>query len=605
MIKSIKKHYVDAESDITPDQVIKRINDLYATTYGKCSHYYNFNGLRGGQDNLCDKIIRLMIYAIDNNIILSDYHIEQFYAAITTRSFNSMPCCIQYNTAKIIDFTILLFQKQLPSFNTLNYIVPYTVFNPCFIALKKNGKFPEKSVEYIDYILTKKLSKSNNSPEDIPIFEFVMENFDITISNLLNLCACTNNVIMDKLVNIIDNYEGELNETVAPTFMTAACINLPYTKNVITSLLHKNFQIRDIDFNVVCYQGNIDSLKFILGLGGVVITKTHFKYLLESINNIKNEKSKDKYGRILQKSENKGANEQMKIELFFKYGFVPQIDDIIQTIKYRIEIEKMERFDHIVFDKKLLDLCKEYNFYPSYNFVGSSVEMMQLQKACHEKDFPLIKKLIKNHNLVPSDICMENISNFKENTITEYLMKAGGIITPKCLTNRASNYKGNRFILPMIESYTKDVAEQNDKYKNKILELEQQLENYKKNEVIEEEIKVEPLQDIKYNVVVINVTDQNLIDCRQKYKNKRVPHKMIMDFFGIDKTYKVSHVDFKKLLFEKIKNENWLCEHDKTLICIPIKYRKLFGFNDNLETNVISFNDVDKLIYLFYSTSCE
>ena len=78
-----------------------------------------------------------------------------------------------------------------------------------------------------------------------------------------------------------------------------------------------------------------------------------------------------------------------------------------------------------------------------------------------------------------------------------------------------------------------------------------------------------------------------------------------MSLLGIEKTVKVSHIDFKKLLFDKIKNESWLCEDDKTLICIPVKYRKLFGIKYNDINNVVSFNDIDKLIVLFYINSCE
>jgi hypothetical protein len=563
--------------------------------FHKCNHYtennrgwYNAYGNAYGINNnqpgpyICETIMNLMLKAMDAGVVIDGAYIEQFYMLVTDRSYNSMPCCIQYNTIKLIDFTKKLFTYQMPPYNALHYILPYSIFNSCLMEIKDNNDFGLHASEYVNFLITKKLAKSNNSPEDVELFDFVMQYTDINVQNLILLCKCSNKTIMAKLLNIIKNYEGELNENIGPNFIGVACSNLPYTRDIIIALLHKNFQITSEDFDIVCRKGDYDDLKFILELSRVPITSKHFETVL---------------------GNGGGQNLNMIVELFFKYGFILKREDVKTSIKYRYEIPNIERFDNMIFDSEILKLCRNHNFSPKYKFSCITTEMLQLQGACKERDLGQVRQLIKSYNLVPDEICMENIASFKEGAITEYLISVGGKVNIECLKLRVKSYKSNKFLMIMLnalENQEKDIIKN---YESKILELETKLANVnvvKEVEEVKEEEKI-----IKYNIVKVDVADDKLIEIRNKYKNKKVPHKNIMSFFEIDKTVKVSHIDFKKLLFDKIKNESWLCEDDKTLICIPIKYRKAFGFNDNDINNVVSFNDVDKLIVLFYINSCE
>lgn len=583
----------EAPKPVQPDinNLIKR---ELSNRYNKCNHYLENNrGWHNGYGNfnnnqtgpyICETIMNLMLKAMESGVIINDTYIEQFYMLVTDRSYNSMPCCIQYNTIKLIDFTKRLFIYQMPPYNALQSILPYSIFNSCLMETKDNKNFGAHASEYVNFLITKKLAKSNNSPEDVELFDFVMQYTAINVQNLILLCKCSNKTIIAKLLNLINNYEGELNENIAPNFIGVACTNLPYARDIIVALLHKNFQITSEDFDIVCRKGDYDDLKFILELSRVPITSRHFETVLSHGFN--------------------SHNLNMVMELFFKYGFMVKREDVKTSIKYGYEIPNIERFDNIIFDKEILNLCRNHNFFPKYKFSCITTEMLQLQGACRARDLGQVRQLIKSYNLVPDEICMENIASFKEGAVTEFLISMGGKVNIECLKLRAKSYKSNKFLMIMLNALEDEEKEKIKNYESKILELETKLANVNVIKAVEE-VKEEENVNAKYNIVKVDVTDEKLVEIRNKYKNKKVPHKNIMSFLEIDKTVKVSHIDFKKLLFDKIKNESWLCEDNKTLICIPVKHRKAFGFKDNDINNVVSFNDVDKLIVLFYINSCE
>lgn len=253
-------------------------------------------------------------------------------------------------------------------------------------------------------------------------------------------------------------------------------------------------------------------------------------------------------------------------------------------------------------------LCIGNKFFPKYKFNCVSTEMFLLQEACHKKDGPVIKKLVKMHKLVPDEICMELISQHRESIIFPFLIKSGGKVNLKCLQNVADSYNNNKFIIQYMTEFEKEYIKEITGYKNKITELERRLDNTNGDVSDPHPHLPQPIindgLEIKYNVLQLNVDNDKILQYRQKYKNKRIPHKKIVNFYGIDNKQKVSYADFKKLLFEKIQNESWTCTHDKTLIKIPLQYRELFGL-DNNENDVVSFGDIEKLICMFYVNSCE
>lgn len=577
-----------------------------------CNHVHINKYYTG--DFICDTIVDLMTNMIDNNMIISESNIEEFYAVISYRSHNSAPCCIQYDTIKLIEFTNKLFTYQLPSLNTLTFLFPYSIFDSCIMCIKENKNFSTCSNKYIDFIIENKLSEKYNS-KDILLCEFVMENIIPSPTNLLQLLKCSNNFVMENLITLIENFDGDLSEL---NFMEIACEGLPYTKDTIIALLHKNCQVSEDNFKAVCKKGDIESMKFILEISRITITSEHFKILLNMM------RKKNAYGYKKSRYDDSDSDSydyehnMMKIELFFQHGFVPTRDDIKLSIMNSIEINNIDRFE-IDMDREMLELCRQYGFYPKYNFSCISAEMLQLQKACKIKDISVIKKLIKEHNLVPDSVCMENVSYYKENNILEYLVSCGGKVTLRCINKRLSNYRHSAYVTTLIDHFEEENTRIIKEYEDRITELERQLSE-KNNSQVTQVAQVKQSKQIKqtkqtkqientpkYNIINVNVTDENMTEYKQKYKNKRVPHKNFIELFAVIKTHKVSPIEFKKLLIEKIQNESWICEYNKTLICIPLKYRNYFGLPNDVKNinDVVSFNDIDKLIYLFYKTNYE
>lgn len=594
------------KTEVLIEDLNEHIQTLFKKNNYKCSHLYINNAQYVNDNFLCVTIIDVMNHMLDNNIVIDDFNIEMFYALVTHRIYNATPCCIQYNTIDIIDLTEKLFSHQLPSLKTVDYLLQYSIFNSCIINLKNNKSFVDNCDEYINYIIVHGLNKHFDT--DTLLCEFIIDNINLVPLNLLNLCECSNSFIMDKLPNLIENYDGDLSEF---NFMEAACKNLPYSKNIIIALLHKNCQVTNDNFEFVCETCDLESIEFILGISRINITSEHFKIIIDIIKDNRDDSSSHLYG-YKNKYNTKSINDDnpddiAKLELFFRYGYIPSRDDIKLTIINNIEIQNIDRFG-IVMDVEMLDLCRKHNFFPKYNFACISLEMLELQKACKAKDLQTIKKLIKEHNLIPDEVCMENISYYRENTITEYLLKHGGKVNLKCINKRLDNYRNVWPVTILLEYYEKENGLLIKNYENRILELETQLSQIKNSpEQPVPSQQDECIPEIKYNVLNINVSNENIIEYSQIYKNKKIPHKNIIKLFTIDKTQRVSFSDFKKLLIEKIKNDDWLCENDRTLICIPVEHRTFFGLSssgDNIN-DVVSFNDIDKLVYLFYKINCD
>jgi hypothetical protein len=541
---------------------------------------------------------------LNNNMIIADCNIDYFYSLIVYRLHNSNPCCFQYNTIDILNITNEIFKKQLPTLKTVELLLVNPIFNSCFLYLGENKNFKANSDQYIKLIIQNKLVKSKNNLEDADLYNFVLEYVNIDNQNILKmLCSCTNNIIIDKLLDLINNCTNNL--LLEPELMTVAISNLPYTKKIVISLFTKNLQITDNDYKVICKKCDVDTLKFILDLTRVPITSLHFRNIIcqnstaHPLHRIKDPVYEQKLNSC-----------HKKMELLFQYGFVPSLDDIKYSINCRFEILNIDRFN-ITLDNEMLKLCRENEFFPSYKFTCISTEMLALQEACKIKDFSAIKRLIKTHDLVPDCVCMEYISKYKENAVLPYLVQAGGKVNLDCIRIRAGNYNNSRFITYLIDYYEQENTKLIDTYQAKIAKLEKLLNDHN---VVDKEEKEEVIinNDVPhfevqptYNVLLLNISDDSIMEYVRKYKNKRGPNVKLMEFFAIEKSHKVSYNDCKTLLLNKIKSELWTCEHNKALIKIPTCNRSNFGLHNIDDTNVVSFDDIDKLVYLLYINTYE
>lgn len=552
----------------------------------------------------CTFIMDNINEAINKNYVISDINIKHFYALIN-KGYGKRTCFVN-NGEKIIEFTKNLFEYQMPPIDVLKSLIELEKYDSCYECIFKNKNFTECKGEFISLIAKNRLKNSVDDSTDETLCNIIINNTNnYSFQNLLDLCGCSNNIITSKVSQIIDNLDIETFDSIFTNkdqFMKTACKNTPYAINIITSVANKNVQINAEYFGIICKHGNYENLKYILELSRTPVTQEHFRIVLDTFRQYKSyvTDEEDDDGNTDLK---KGLN---KIELLFQNGFIPSRDDIYYSIKYNIMIPNIERFDNIVMDKDMYTCCIENNFYPKYKFNCISSEMFLLQGACYMRDVSLVKKLIKMHKLVPDEICMENCSKYREATIFPNLIKAGGKVNLKCVKNVSKSYANNKFIKQYLNEYEKEYMIEITNYKNKIAELEKCVTGTKVDniEIQRDKQPIVDVVEVKYNILNLDIDNDKILQCRLKYKNKRVPHQKIIEFFNINGKQKVSYSDFKKLLFEKIQEESWACESDKKLIKVPLKYRSMFGFSDN-DNDVISFDNVEKLIYLFYVNNCE
>lgn len=582
------------------------------------------------QGFLCDILMDYMTESISHNYIISESNLINFYGLVIQKSYgvSSSKHCFYVNNQRIIDLTISILKHQLVSLNIFELLLKNAKFDSYLHNITANKDFAKCSDPYFRLIITTRF-KYTNGIKDTILWDFVKDNINITPYNLAELCKCPHMCISEKVSQIIDSFDDKVftkNIIEEYKLMKNACNNLPYATCIITSLFNKNITIDNDIFATICEHGSYNTMKYILELTRIPVTSSHFKAVLKTprraynIKNIYREYSESESEELseseeftelpeLKKRDNtyetktpkKNIFEGNKMELLFLNGFIPNREDIKQSIVQNIKIDNMERFDHIIFDKEMYEYCVAHNFYPNYKFNCISQEMVSLQLACNEKDLPRIKNLIKLHKLIPDNVCMENISKYRESTIFSYLIKMGGKVNLQCVKNVAKSYPTHKFMSQYLNEYEKEKDNEIEQYKKKIMELETIVNKNNNND--KDNSDPEQCNDFKYNILQLNMTDDDITNYKQKYKNKRNPHIKIVELFGIDNKHKTSYSEFKKLLFDKIRTESWLSEHDKTLIKVPQKYKLSFGLNDN-ENDMVRFEDVDKLICLFYATNC-
>ncbi len=567
---------------------------ILQTHKNSCNH--QSNSTRNNTPFVCESLVRILSQAIDRNHIIKNTTLSSFYNLITfsKQSYYNKSTCVMYNPKTIIDFTNKLFEHQIPELDLLKSLVSSNIFDVCFVNIATNEKFSEIDNDYLKFLIVE-LSNPRYGNRYSTLHNKIAETIPITGDNLLTLCNCHNFILTQKLAEIINKSDKtEIDKLFNNVkIMKIACSNLPHASNVVIALLNKNYKITTDNFESICDHCVFKDIKYILELSRMEITSKHFKAIIHtedlcegSFDFDSSEDSEGNYNIPVKANDNSLENRLTKMELLFHNGFIPNKDDIKSTIISHIEIPNIERFD-IVLDDELLGLCRTNNFYPKYKFSGIAPELLELQEACHNKNFASAKKLIKTHNVIPDTTCMEIISKFKENKILDLLIQSGGKVNINCVKKRAECYANNKFMLTMINAFENDNIKEITQYKNKILELEKFIK-----ENVSDEIKM-------HTIINLNIDDDKIKEYQLKYKNKKVPHKKVMEFFEIDKTQKINYVDFKNLLVEKINKEVWKYNNDDKLICIPLKYRILFGLDDN-NNNVISIDDLDKLVCLFF-----
>ena len=392
----------------------------------------------------CNDPINAVNLALNNDISQIDTKLlYKFIHSLfeTTNDFCIGSICALSNKDKVINLLNNIFEKmpeffEVNLYNIIGQILKYPWYDDCFNHLNNISKLNDNLLILDRFI--KRLT-SNYVCENDNLVNFVVKNTTITKKLIELLILCKNETMANHIANIIDKSD----DTYDDEFTYKVLNILPYSKQIIYSLIAKGSKLTNEHFEFVLVNCSVESIEFITNLLDPVIKKQHFQQLVLSPTEKSIMKGRDDviiwdnnvyrldddYSLYSYKYESNYSKEIMTI--LINHGFVPDKDDILLSVKNKIEIPMIQKFINL--DKSFLKLCQENNFYPKYDFKCITTEMLELRALCVTKNLPKVRNFLKKHKIIPDSVCMEHASKLKNNDKTlSLLIGAGGIVTPKC-----------------------------------------------------------------------------------------------------------------------------------------------------------------------------
>ncbi len=396
----------------------------------------------------CNEMIDDIMIAMDNNAeinldLLSNF-IYGLFGARNNDYTNPNKCAIA-NETKIKNLLNNIFEKMPTVFKMIcdkNYIIKELLKHPnydsCYNYLNNIPKL-NNNISSFNMFITRitSLYECNNND----LVNFVIKNITITEEILKKLIICKNDTMAKYISNIIDKSDYKFNKQ----DLMNACSVLPFSKPIIHSLMSKRLILNNKHVIHIIEIGSLDSIEFIFNIVNPKITRNHFNTLITSTTEKYTTKCSTnsiiyKNGNVYKLNNNYDSYDysyqsnysKEKMMVFINRGFVPNKDDILLSIKHKLEIPMVEKF--IKLDDAFLKLCIDNNFYPKYNFDCISNELLQLRSLCVSKNLSNIRNFLNKHNIVPDNTCMESACQIKGNDKTlQLLINYGGIITPHCI----------------------------------------------------------------------------------------------------------------------------------------------------------------------------
>jgi hypothetical protein len=426
------------------------VNDVLLYKTPECSH---------NKDAKCllDKSLDIIIEALRTNESMNvDYLGKYLFNLVNVKTHyyysHRDRLCLIHNSNKIKEMFNLVFEMMPTIFdkmyktdpNLLSRIILYPEYDSCYKYLNVNKdlnyKVPD---EYLQLFINRMSSCYSGNETNDELVQFIIKNVEPTVVNITKLCKCKHNLITNYVASIIDKSSEEFDDGI----MTIACLNLPFSKSIIHSLLARGIKIQDNHVKTVLKYSPVESIEFIFNLvENLVITKGHYNELLTAEVQ-KNGKLDERNTKITKKVVQK-LNDYYeiyittytsnytaeKMQILINFGFVPDKNDILNSVKLKKEIPHIEKFD-VKLDADFLKLCQDNNFYPKYNFVDMPKEMYELQELCLSKTLPKIRTFFtKNPTIIPDSLCMKNACCVSSNDkIIQLLIQHGGIIDRECI----------------------------------------------------------------------------------------------------------------------------------------------------------------------------
>ena len=444
----------------------KNINNILQKSR-RCSH----ENYAAKSPYTCDSTINSITLAITNNIPINLQLLTKYFGDLFTY-YNSTNSCVVKNMEnfKILINNIFATYPQIFSdFYDDNKqifvnMLRYPIYDTCYEHLNtKMDIINLVDKPFLD-VFVKRLTSNYTDNNDI-LANFIIRNVNMTKDIITKLSACKSELLANCMAGIID----KSNESFTDELLLNACSALPFTKQIVQSLVLRNVVITNEHIEHVIKHCSADSIEFIFNLANVQATKQHFKNLVTS-DIYKNESVYSRqtiiYNKVictldqnydLYKKEYTSCYTIEKCLVLLNHGFVPEQDDIKLSIEKHVEIPMIEKFG-VVFDETFLKLLQKNKFYPNYEFKCIAPELYELQRLCITRNLPKIRKHMKKYDkLVPDSVCMENASKVKSNGETiDLLINAGGIVTKECI-NSYSEIVNDHQLYSLLEGYFKNV----------------------------------------------------------------------------------------------------------------------------------------------------
>ncbi len=398
--------------------------------------------------NYCNKMVDNIMMAMDNNSKINPTLLCNFiyglFGAINNNYSDPTKCAI-INETKIINLLNNIFEKIPDIFKMLcdkiymiKELLQHPNYDSCYNYLNNIPKLNSNTPSFGIFI---RRITSRYGCENDDLINFIITNTIITEEILKKLIICKNNIMAKYISNIIDKSDYKFDNK----DLSNACSVLPFSKPIIYALNSKGLELNNKHIHYVIENCSTDSIEFIFNIVNPKITKNHFSTLVMSsiekyttycsantiiysngnVYRLNNEY--DTYGY-----EDQSNYSKEKMSIFLNRGFIPDKNDILLSVQYKVEIPMIEKFVNL--DETFLKLCIDNNFYPKYNFNCISPELLELRSLCVSKNLPKIRNLLNKHKTVPDNICMEYASKVKGNDkALQLLINAGGIITPQCI----------------------------------------------------------------------------------------------------------------------------------------------------------------------------
>lgn len=466
-------------------------------------------------DKPCINIIKLINDAIDNNLKLDKRFIARFYQMVV----NIQKRCMSHAHDDIIGLTIKLFKLQMIQGECLRFIIHRREFDHCYKHFTNVGH------DCLKLIVMSRLRSTRNNEKDNVLIENIFPNLIFNERTICKLLKSTNVTVMELLLPKM--------ETVTQKYLTKACTTLPYSKCVVSHLLKKNLKVTNDDILRVCKCYDSEPLMIMLEMLRFKIEKEHYNAVVSV----------------------QCSNQGDKVNMLLNGGYIPDIDDVIMGIKYRLEIPGIERYN-LVIGKNVFYACCERRFFPDYVFVGVSQDTLKFAKAYSRARIGEMKKMVKHGFVLDKEfVQMLMKSNMGNHTFNELMMLQGNV-NYECMKKRFEQTWPKQF--PIIERYVNDLHDQLKKKDEELMRLNLSFDVYEFND----------------NMVITRV--------------KKINHCVVKLLLDIDDV--ISFADFKRMMLNKIIEEQWI---NGTYIVIPKQHRNLFNLGGKYAVNV---KDIDHLL---------